>query len=76
MVLEKKVLKFVNVFSLFRNYLLLKKGMALYLNKLESTSPKVEIGSSVLLILKEVLWPIFTGKALCKSLCGPSFEQT
>ena len=31
---------FVNVFSLFRNYLPLEKGMALPLNKLESPSSK------------------------------------
>ena len=29
-----------NVFSLFRYYLILKKGLAPYLNKLESPSPK------------------------------------
>ena len=40
-VLEKKIfLNFVNVFSLFRNYLPLEKGGALHLNKLESPSPK------------------------------------
>ena len=38
--LEKKIiLNFVNVFSLFRNYLPLEKGRALHLNKLESPSP-------------------------------------
>ena len=35
-----RFLKFVNVFSLFRNYLPLKKGVALHLNKLESPSPR------------------------------------
>ena len=35
MVLEKKIFYFVNVFSLFRNYLPLEKGRALYLNKLK-----------------------------------------
>ena len=40
-VLEKKIFyNFVNVFSLFRNYLPLEKGGALHLNKLESPSPK------------------------------------
>ena len=39
-VLEKKILNFVNVFSLFRNLLPLDKGVALYFNKLESLSPK------------------------------------
>ena len=46
----------VNVFSLFRHYLPLKKDRALHLNKLESPSPKdalcqlslVEIGPVVL----------------------------
>ena len=43
---------FINVFSLFRNYLPLEKGVAIYLNKLELTSTKnalpslVEIGLS------------------------------
>ena len=40
-VLEKKIFfNFVNVFWLFSNYLPLEKGGALYLNKLESPSPK------------------------------------
>ena len=34
-----RFLKFVNVFSLFLNYLPLKKGGVLHLNKLESPSP-------------------------------------
>ena len=38
--LEKKIFKFVNVFSKFCNYLPLEKGTALHLNKLESPSPK------------------------------------
>ena len=33
-------LNFLNVFSLFRNYLPLEEGRALHLNKLESPSPK------------------------------------
>ena len=37
---RKRFLKFVNVFSLFCNYLLLEKDRALHLNKLESRSPK------------------------------------
>ena len=37
---EEYFYKLVNVISLFRNYLLLEKGMALHLNKLESSSPK------------------------------------
>ena len=37
---EEDFFNFVNVFSLFRNYLPLKKGGAHHLNKLESPSPK------------------------------------
>ena len=45
-------LNFVNVFLLFGNYLPLEEDRALYLNKLESSSPKlcevlVEIGPMV-----------------------------
>ena len=36
----RKFITFINVFSLFRNYLGLEKSVALYLNKLESPSPK------------------------------------
>ena len=36
----RRFLNFVNVFSVFRNYLPLDKGGALHLNKLESISPK------------------------------------
>ena len=38
--LSRRILNFVNVFSLFCNYLPLKKSRVLYLNKLESPSPK------------------------------------
>ena len=37
---RREIFNFVNVFSLFRNYLPLEKGGALHLNKLESPSPK------------------------------------
>ena len=37
---RRRLLNFVNVFSLFRNYLPLEKGGALHLNKLESPSAK------------------------------------
>ena len=40
MIQERKIFKFVNVFSLFLNYHPLVKGRALHLNKLESPSPK------------------------------------
>ena len=36
----RRCFKFINVFSLFCNYLHLEKGMALHLNKLDSSSPK------------------------------------
>ena len=37
---RRRFLNFVNVFSLFGNYLSLEKGGALYLNNLESPSPE------------------------------------
>ena len=37
---RRRFLNFVNVLSLFRNYLPLEKGGALHLNKLEPSSPK------------------------------------
>ena len=37
---RRRFFNFVNVFSLFRNYLPLEKGGALHLNKLESPLPK------------------------------------
>ena len=37
---RRRFFKFVNLFSLFLNYLLLEKDGALHLNKLESPSPK------------------------------------
>ena len=51
---RRKFLNFVNVFSLFRNYLPMENGGTLYLNKPAFPSPKdilpslVEIGSVVL----------------------------
>ena len=41
--LEKKILKFVNLFSQFCNYLPLEKGRALHLNKLVSPSCKDDL---------------------------------
>ena len=37
---KRRFLNFVNVFSLFRNYLPFEKGRAIHLNKFESPSPK------------------------------------
>ena len=37
---EEDVFNFINVFSLFRNYLPFEKGRGLHLNKLDSPSPK------------------------------------
>ena len=39
-ILKNTILKFVNVFWLFRYYLPLEKGVALHLNKYESPLPK------------------------------------
>ena len=39
-VLQKKIFKLINIFSLFRHYLPLEKGVVLHLNKLEFPSPK------------------------------------
>ena len=52
-VLEKKIFNFINVFSLFRNYLPLEKGGVLHLNKLEPIHQRmlcalVETGPMVL----------------------------
>ena len=52
---RKRFVNFVNVFSLFRNYLHLKKGGALHLNKLESPSPKDAL-CKVLLKLAQWFW--------------------
>ena len=61
----RRLLNFVNMFSLFRNYLLLEKVVALHLNKLESPSPKdalcqvlVEI-DLVVLKKKMKLWTLY-----------------
>ena len=54
-VLKKIFLNFVNVFSLFRNYLRLEKGGALHLNKLESPSPK-DAFCQVWLQLAQWIW--------------------
>ena len=40
---EGDFLKFVNIFSLFHNYLLLEKVVPLHLNKLKSPSPKDDL---------------------------------
>ena len=45
-VLEKKIIEFINVFSLFLNYLPLQKSEALHLNKLESHSPEDAMAKS------------------------------
>ena len=42
-VLEKKILNFVNVHYVFRNYLPLEMGMAFHLNNLESLSLKAAL---------------------------------
>ena len=39
----RRPLNFVNVFSLFHHYLHLEKGVAFYLNKVESPSPRDDL---------------------------------
>ena len=43
LVLEKTILNFVSVFSLFRNYLPLEMGRAFHLNKYESPLGKDDL---------------------------------
>ena len=52
---RRRFLNFVNVFSLFRNYLPLEKDRSLYLNKLEFPSPKDAL-SQVWLKLVQWFW--------------------
>ena len=52
---RRRFVNFVNVFSLFRNYLPLKKRGALPLNKLESISPK-DVLCQVWLKLAQWFW--------------------
>ena len=82
---RRRFFNFVNVFSLFRNYLPLEKGRALHLNNLESliqgyfVPSLVEIGPVVLekkifkscqfIFINSQLSPLWEGR-------GPSFEQT
>ena len=53
MVLKKKILNYVNVFSLLQNYLPLEKDGALHLNNLESPSSKDAL---CLVLLKLAKW--------------------
>ena len=52
---RRRFLNFVNIFSLFRNYLPLEKGGPLHLNKLETPSPKDAL-CQVWLKLAQWLW--------------------
>ena len=52
---RRRFFNFVNVFSLFRNYLPLKKGGTLLLNKLETSSPK-DVLCQVWLKLAQWFW--------------------
>ena len=52
---RRRLLNLVNVFSLFRNYLPLEKGVTLHLNKLESPLPKDAL-CQVWLKLTQCLW--------------------
>ena len=51
----RRFFNFVNVFSLFRNYLPLEKGTALYLNKLDSPSPEDAVSQGCLK-LSQWIW--------------------
>ena len=82
----KRFLSFINVFTLFRNYLPLEKGGALDLNKPESPSPKNAL-CQVWLKLAQWFWKRRFFK-FCQCVFaisylsplgkgrGPSFEQT
>ena len=83
---RRRFLNFVNVFSLFHNYLPFEKGGALLLNKLESPSPKDALWK-VWLKLAQLFWIkkifkscqfIFINSQLSPLWegRGPSFEQT
>mgnify|MGYP003688421365 CR=1 FL=1 len=52
---EEDFLKFVNIFSLFRYYLYLKRGMALHLRKFEASSTKTAL-CQVWLKLAQWFW--------------------
>ena len=52
---EEDFFNFVNELSLFRNYLPLEKGRALYLNKLDSPSPEDAV-SQVWLEMSQWIW--------------------
>ena len=53
--LEKKILNFINVFSLFRYYLPLEKSVAFHLNIIEFPSPK-HVSCQVWLKLIQWFW--------------------
>ena len=54
---RRRFLNYVNVFSLFHNYLPLEKGGALHLNKLESPSTKIAL-CQVWMKLAQWFWRI------------------
>ena len=62
-VLEKIFINFVNVFSLFRNYLPLEKDRALHLKTLKSPSPK-DVLSQIWLKLAQLFWRRWNVKSL------------
>ena len=83
---EENFFNFVNVFSLFRNYLPLEKSGALHLNKLESPLPKDAL-CKVWLKLAQWFWRrwflnvcqcilAFSQLSLLGKGRGHSFEQT
>ena len=65
--LIRRFLKFVNVFSLFCNYLPLEKGWALHLNKLESPAPmdalcQISWNWSMVMEKKMKIWKVYDNK--------------
>ena len=81
---RRRFLNFVNIFTLFRNYLHLAKGWAIHLNKIESSSLK-EALCQVWLKLTQWFWKRFFVNVLVFSLfrnylpleigCGPHLNK-
>ena len=69
---RRRFLNFINLFSLFRNYLPLEKGRALHLNKLESHSPKDAL-CQVWLKLAQWFW---RRRWKCEKFTGQTDGQT
>ena len=80
---RKSILNFVNVFQLFCNNVILEKGMALHLNKLEFSLPPGFFVSSLVkfgpVVLEKKIFKyniVFSLLSLLGKACGLSFEQS